>query len=48
MAAAHQAWVAGLLASLSHDDMQGAMHELGKVKESVSRAIAANPPEDDA
>ena len=48
MAAAHQAWVAGLLASLSHEDMQAAMHELGKVKVSVSQAIAANPPEDDA
>jgi len=48
MAAAHQSWVAGLLADLSHDDMQGAMHELGKVKVSVSQAIAANPPEDDA
>jgi DNA-binding MarR family transcriptional regulator len=47
MAAAHQAWVAGMLANMSHDDLQAAMAELGKVKESVSRAIAENPPEDD-
>ena len=48
MAAAHQSWVAELLGNLSHDDMQAAMHELAKVKESVSRAIALNPTEDDA
>jgi DNA-binding MarR family transcriptional regulator len=48
LAAAHQSWVAGLLAGLSHADMQAAMHELGKVKASVSRAIAGGPGEDDA
>ena len=48
MAAAHQSWVAGLLAGMSHDDMQAAMRELAKVKESVSRAIAENPAEGDS
>ncbi len=48
MAAAHQSWVAGLLSGMSHADIEAAMAELAKVKDSVSRAIAANPPEGDA
>jgi DNA-binding MarR family transcriptional regulator len=41
LAAAHQAWVAELLAGLSEKDMAAAMEELAKLKKSVSRAIAA-------
>ena len=48
MAAAHQSWVAGLLAGLSHGDIEAAMAELAKVKESVSRAITENTAESNA
>ena len=48
MAAAHQSWVAGLLSGLGHGDIEAAMTELAKVKESVSRAISENPVESDA
>jgi DNA-binding MarR family transcriptional regulator len=41
LAAAHQAWVAELLAGLSERDIAAAMEELGRVKRSVSQAIAA-------
>ena len=42
MAAAHQDWVAELLADLRERDMAAAMGELAKVKRSVKRAIAGN------
>jgi len=41
MAAAHQGWVAELLADLRDRDMGAAMDELAKVKRSVMRALAA-------
>ena len=40
MAAAHQSWVADLLAGLSDRDLAAAMAELSKVKQSVTRALA--------
>jgi DNA-binding MarR family transcriptional regulator len=40
LAAAHQDWVAELLAGMSERDMGSAMEELAKLKKSVSRAIA--------
>jgi DNA-binding MarR family transcriptional regulator len=42
MAAAHETWVAELLAGVSEREMAQIRDELGKVKESVSRAIAAH------
>jgi DNA-binding MarR family transcriptional regulator len=41
LAAAHQVWVAELLAGLSERDIAAAMEELGRVKRSVGQAIAA-------
>ncbi len=48
MAAAHQSWVAGLLSGLSPADIDAAMAELAKVKDSVSRVIAETPSEGEA
>jgi DNA-binding MarR family transcriptional regulator len=48
MAAAHQSWVAGLFSNLSPADIDAAMAELAKVKDSVSRVIAEAPSEGEA
>ena len=40
MAAAHEQWVAELLADLRDKDIAAAMERLAKVKDSVSAAIA--------
>jgi DNA-binding MarR family transcriptional regulator len=48
MAAAHQSWVAGLLSGLSPADIDAAMAELAKVKDSVSRVIAETSSEGEA